>query len=114
MGTVPFPELTDVAVMFRVMNGGRPTKSASILDSVWTLMLECWEAETQKRPSAAQIVSRLCDPQIGAIPSDAAPDWDPWHTSKFRSSLREHTLFGKIDNWREVSKIGLPPHGCVV
>ncbi|KAJ7789054.1 kinase-like domain-containing protein, partial [Mycena leptocephala] len=51
-GTIPFPDLNDVAVMFRVMNNERPTKSSSILDSVWTLMMECWKAKPQERPSA--------------------------------------------------------------
>jgi hypothetical protein len=100
--------------MFRVMNDERPAKTSSIPDSVWTLMMECWKAKPQERPSATEIVSRLRDHPIGAVPSNAALDWDPWHTSKFRSSLQEHTLFGKIDDWLQVSKIGSPiPRGCV-
>ncbi|KAJ7793004.1 kinase-like domain-containing protein, partial [Mycena leptocephala] len=50
-GTVPFPKLNNVAVIRRVVQGERPTKSSSILDYVWTLMMECWKAEPQERPS---------------------------------------------------------------
>ncbi|KAJ7140920.1 kinase-like domain-containing protein [Mycena epipterygia] len=108
-GSVPFYELTnDVAVMFHVMEHQRPSRSPSILDDVWNLMMECWKTEPAERPSADQIVFRLRDRPIGAMPTDAASDWDPWYTSKFRSSLEEHTLFlscGKIDDWLQVSEI---------
>ncbi|KAJ6592918.1 kinase-like domain-containing protein, partial [Mycena capillaripes] len=93
-GDLPFCDLNnDGAVMFQVMQGQRPTRSLSIPDNVWDLMEECWKADPEARPSAKQIVSRLRDPPICAIPTDAASDWDPCYTSKFRSSLEEHTLF---------------------
>jgi hypothetical protein len=92
-----------VAVMFRVMKGDHPKQSSDIPNEVWTLMTECWRADPDERPFAAQIVSRLRGHTIGAVPTDAAHDWDRWRTAKFRSSLQEHTLFGRIDNWLPVS-----------
>ncbi|KAJ7466906.1 kinase-like domain-containing protein [Mycena latifolia] len=106
-GNFPFHELVnDVAVMFHVMQGNRPKQPSGIMDEIWTVMTECWEADPEQRPSAAQIVFRLRDRPICAFPTDAASDWDPWYTSKFRSSLEEHTLFlscGTIDDWLQVS-----------
>ncbi|KAF7349098.1 hypothetical protein MVEN_01431900 [Mycena venus] len=95
-GTIPFYELTEVAVMFRVVQGDRPKQHPSITASIWNIMMECWKTEPKDRPSAVYIVSRLRDHSIGAVQNDAALDWDRWHTAKFRSSLQEHTLL-KID-----------------
>ncbi|KAJ6526934.1 hypothetical protein DFH09DRAFT_164786 [Mycena vulgaris] len=93
-GNHPFHELVnDVAVMYQVMQGSRPKQQSSIPDEVWNLMVECWKPEPEQRPSADEIVFRLRDRPIDATPTDAASDWDPWYTSKFRSSLEEHTLF---------------------
>jgi hypothetical protein len=105
--------------MYQVMQGERPTRSSSIPDEVWILMAECWTEDPRERLSAEEIVFRLRDRPIGAVPTrvnflplqsglmtlDTASDWDPWYTSKFRSSLEEHTLFlscGKIDDWLQV------------
>ncbi|KAJ6465314.1 kinase-like domain-containing protein, partial [Mycena sanguinolenta] len=93
-GDLPFCDLLkDGAVILAVMEGKRPRRSSSIPDNVWDLMAECWKAVPEERPSATHIVSRLRDPPICAIPTDAASDWDPCYTSKFRSSLEEHILF---------------------
>ncbi|KAJ7502578.1 kinase-like domain-containing protein, partial [Mycena galericulata] len=108
-GNLPFHELSnDGAVILRVMNHQRPTRSSSISDDVWNLMTECWKTEPAQRPSADRIVFRLRDRPICALPTDAASDWDPWYTSKFRSSLEEHTLFlscGNVDDWLQVSNV---------
>ncbi|KAJ7762577.1 kinase-like domain-containing protein [Mycena metata] len=105
-GSLPFYDLpTDVAVMYQVMHGQRPKRTSVIEDSVWNLMTECWTADPQERPSIEQIVFRLRDRPIGAVPTDTASDWSPWYTSKFRSSMEEHTLFlscGSIDDWLQV------------
>ncbi|KAJ7815920.1 kinase-like domain-containing protein [Mycena leptocephala] len=93
-GDLPFCDLPkDSAVMFKVIEGQRPRRSLSIPNDVWDLMEECWKEDPAARPSAKRIVSRLRDHPICAIPTDAASDWDPCYTSKFRSSLEEHTLF---------------------
>ncbi|KAF8182998.1 kinase-like domain-containing protein, partial [Mycena galopus ATCC 62051] len=93
-GDLPFFDLpNDGAVILAIMDNQRPKRSSNIPDNVWDLMAEWWKAVPEERPSAKQIVSRLRDVPICAIPTDAASDWDPCYTSKFRSSLEEHTLF---------------------
>jgi hypothetical protein len=73
-------------------------------------MMTCWQTETNKRPSAKQIVSRLREEPIGAKPAETGSDWDPSHTSKFRSTLWEHAL-KMIDDWVQVSILGLYTDG---
>ncbi|KAJ7933117.1 kinase-like domain-containing protein, partial [Mycena leptocephala] len=92
-GKIPFFEVSEHAVVMHVVNGNLPQKLSSISDAVWPLMEECWGTEPGKRPMAQQIVARLGDPPIGATPTNAASDWEPLYTSKFRSSLQDHTLF---------------------
>ncbi|KAF7318578.1 hypothetical protein HMN09_00368200 [Mycena chlorophos] len=108
-GNVPFFEITrDVAVMLHVIQGHRPERPSSssphpIPDALWSLMQECWHAEpTDRRPTAAQIIFTLRDSPLGAVRNDPVSDWDPLSTSKFRSSLEEHTLFlscGAVEDW---------------
>ncbi|KAF7290843.1 hypothetical protein MIND_01325500 [Mycena indigotica] len=102
-GNIPFFELTtDIAVMFQVIQGNRPDRPNTIPDALWKLMEECWAANPSDRPTTTQLVFRLRDSPIGAVRSDPARDWDPWTTSKFRSSLEEHTLFlscGAMEDW---------------
>ncbi|KAJ7731353.1 kinase-like domain-containing protein, partial [Mycena metata] len=90
---VPFFELTDYAVVLHVHKCNIPQKLSGIPDDIWPLMEECWETEPGKRPMAKDIVARLSAPPICAAPTNAASDWEPLYTSRFRSSLQEHTLF---------------------
>ncbi|KAJ7798019.1 kinase-like domain-containing protein, partial [Mycena leptocephala] len=100
-GDLPFFDLpNDGAVILKVIQGQRPGRSLSIPENVWDLMEECWKRDPEARPSAKRIVSRLRDPPICATPSDAASDWDPCYTSKFRFSLEEHTLFPLLEYGR--------------
>ncbi|KAJ7765080.1 hypothetical protein DFH07DRAFT_811344 [Mycena maculata] len=107
-GQLPFHELTnDAAVIYNVMRGQRPKRTRHISDGVWNLMVDCWKTEPDQRLSADQIVFRLRDRPICALPTDTASDWDPWYTSKFRSSLEEHTLFlscGKVEDWLQFTQ----------
>ncbi|KAJ7057704.1 kinase-like domain-containing protein [Mycena amicta] len=123
-GNIPFYDLpNDVAVMFHVVQGGRPkhpdphprtgpSTRTGLPVSLWRLMQQCWSENPKDRPTATEIVFRLRDSPIGAVRTDpsADPDWDPWSTSKFRSSLEEHTLFlscGAMEDW--VQFIRRPP-----
>jgi hypothetical protein len=77
-------------------------------------MEECWHTDPEKRPSAKDIVVRLSDRPIDAIPTKATADWEPSDTAKFRSSLQDHTLFllrGNIDDWLQVSNFVFVHHG---
>ena len=111
-GTIPFPELpNDVAVMFAVIEGKRPLQPMSctgtmVLDSLWELLNNCWEAKAEMRPVVLQIVEWLEGPSIQAKTISSTTDWDDKFTSRFRRSLQttdlllsltrvEHILFGK-------------------
>ncbi|KAJ7862080.1 kinase-like domain-containing protein, partial [Mycena leptocephala] len=64
-GRVPFRELpNDVAVVFRVANGKRPSRPTSCsgntaFDSLWELLQNCWDGRPSMRPTAPQVVERL-------------------------------------------------------
>ena len=111
-GTIPFPELSnDMAVMFAVIGEKRPSRPMSctgttVLDSLWELLNNCWEAKAEMRPTALQIVKQLEGPLIAAKTMPSTKDWDDKSTSRFRHSLQitnlplsltriEHILFGK-------------------
>ncbi|KAJ7057695.1 kinase-like domain-containing protein [Mycena amicta] len=111
-GYVPFWELTnDVAVMFQVIQGQRPKRSPGNIpekEKLWRLMTECWDGDPEKRPTAPQVVFTLRDRGIGAVPTSETADWESWYTSKFRSSLEEHTLFlscGSVDDWQQFTRM---------
>jgi hypothetical protein len=71
-GTIPFAELpNDMAVMFAVIEGKRPSRPMSctgttVLDSLWELLNNCWEAKAEMRPKVLQIVKQLEGPLIAA------------------------------------------------
>ncbi|KAJ7815390.1 kinase-like domain-containing protein, partial [Mycena leptocephala] len=111
-GTVPFAEFpNDMAVMFAVIGGKQPSRPMSctgttVLDSLWELLNNCWEAKAEMRPTALQIVKQLEGPLIAAKTMSSTKDWDDKFTSRFRHSLQttdllllltriEHILFGK-------------------
>ncbi|KAJ7625897.1 hypothetical protein FB45DRAFT_1030228 [Roridomyces roridus] len=104
-GNHPFHEVSnDAAVMFRIINNERPTRSPDISNNIWDVMSKCWKAHHAERLLINDIISTLREPPIRALPTGAASDWGPWYTSKFRSSLEEHTLFlpcGQIDEWQK-------------
>ncbi|KAJ7875245.1 kinase-like domain-containing protein, partial [Mycena leptocephala] len=93
-GKVPFYELSnDMAVMFKVMVGQRPSKpfswsGTSVLEDLWHLLQDCWNKTPDMRPQVAQIVQRLTSPPIQARTVQATADWDEESTSKFRRSLQ--------------------------
>ncbi|KAJ7038888.1 kinase-like domain-containing protein, partial [Mycena alexandri] len=97
-GTVPFHDLlNEVAVILKVIDGQRPTQPAScsgalVLDCLWELLQNCWEAKAETRPTASQIVERLRGPSIRAQVPASTPDWDNKFTSKFRRSLQARRL----------------------
>ncbi|KAJ6598357.1 kinase-like domain-containing protein [Mycena vulgaris] len=93
-GKVPFHELpNDMAVMFMVAEGKRPSRPPSCsgttaLDSLWTLLQECWRGVSETRPTAAQILDRLLGPLIQATTTQSTTDWDEKFSSKFRRSMQ--------------------------
>ncbi|KDQ17830.1 hypothetical protein BOTBODRAFT_77749, partial [Botryobasidium botryosum FD-172 SS1] len=64
-GQIPFPHLADREIIQCLAIGryDRPTDSDAIAcgldDGMWALILECWDRDPLRRPSASQIVERL-------------------------------------------------------
>jgi len=64
---VPFSEIRqDTAVTYRVWNGEFPKRpqddeivARGLDDTMWGLMMDCWNVAPEQRPSATDIVSRL-------------------------------------------------------
>ncbi|CAE7170460.1 unnamed protein product [Rhizoctonia solani] len=60
-GGFPFPDRTDINVIFAVVGGALPIRpkelgSGQKGDLMWQLLLDCWNRNPNKRPSAAQVV----------------------------------------------------------
>jgi hypothetical protein len=77
------------------MNGGRASRPSSfyqrtcfLTDSMWAIMEACWEHDTERRPTAAQIVQML---PCGSL-ADAQPrsDWGDLSSSSFRTFHNKH------------------------
>ncbi|CAE7154799.1 unnamed protein product [Rhizoctonia solani] len=63
-GTFPFPDRTDISVIFAVVGGALPTRPAELGsdrkdDLMWQLLLGCWSRNASERPSAEQVVEAL-------------------------------------------------------
>ncbi|KDQ17861.1 hypothetical protein BOTBODRAFT_541919 [Botryobasidium botryosum FD-172 SS1] len=77
-GKVPFPRLTDHAIILHVAVGqyDRPTDSDAIAcglgDEMWALIQECWNRDPRERPSASQVVGRL---RRMPKPASVNPSW---------------------------------------
>ncbi|KAJ7113586.1 kinase-like domain-containing protein, partial [Mycena epipterygia] len=101
-GKVPFYELpNDMAVMFHVVAGKRPSQSSSCsgttaLDNLWDLLQDCWKETPDTRPTAAQIVERLKNPAIQVKTTQSTTDWDVKFSSKFRRSLQLQPLLPSV------------------
>ncbi|KAJ7235050.1 kinase-like domain-containing protein, partial [Mycena rebaudengoi] len=94
-GNAPFYEVQrDVAIILKVIAGERPSRPSGsgadplLMNSLWTLLQNCWADNAENRPEATQIVKRLLDYPIHAGISKLSADWDESYTSKFRRSLR--------------------------
>ncbi|KAJ7040994.1 hypothetical protein C8F04DRAFT_1031883 [Mycena alexandri] len=102
-GKIPFHDSpNDMAVMFKILQGGHPTRPPSCsgttqLDSLWKLLQHCWNGQAHMRPSAAEIVEWLVAPSIGATFIASTTDWDDKFTCKFRRSLQDRPLLPSVN-----------------
>ncbi|KAJ7267286.1 kinase-like domain-containing protein [Mycena rebaudengoi] len=107
-GKAPFYEVQmDVAIILKVIGGERPSRPIPgsralaepiLMNSLWTLVQDCWADNAGDRPLAAQIVNRLLASPIYARISKSSADWDESYTSKFRRSLRSMPLLPCIND----------------
>ncbi|KAK1218791.1 hypothetical protein PQX77_018501 [Marasmius sp. AFHP31] len=83
-GTYPFHDLRDGAVILAVIthkkHPDRPKEARELSDSMWEIMLSCWQHNQQLRPRAVDLLARvgaLENPSTGtAIQSRQARDCD--------------------------------------
>ncbi|KAF7360266.1 Protein kinase domain-containing protein [Mycena venus] len=98
-GKAPFFDVSlDATVIFKVLDGGRPSRPPTIPfdDPLWLLLQDCWQERPCDRPNVSQIIEHLVGPTIGAKTTDAAIDWDETISSKCRRSLQEWLLLPSI------------------
>ncbi|KAG7090203.1 hypothetical protein E1B28_011806 [Marasmius oreades] len=94
---VPFYELNDGAVIVAVLlDKKHPSRSVApglpeIQDSMWEMMLSCWNTDPKSRPTAADLLSRLGDVGQG---NEAVRDWTD---SIDQSEIRNHVKYPTID-----------------
>ncbi|KAF7374851.1 Calcium-transporting ATPase [Mycena sanguinolenta] len=71
---VPFFESTnDAAVMFKVVEGARPSRLEVISQNLWLLLEDCWHQQTDKRPKMAAISQRLSRQRKGGKDIQQSP-----------------------------------------
>ncbi|KAF9259857.1 kinase-like protein, partial [Marasmius fiardii PR-910] len=79
---IPFHELRfEVAVIYTVVIQRRHPScpdSASLNDTMWEIMMDCWNTEPWERPEASEVLTRVtalgCLTTSGSI--KPAPSWD--------------------------------------
>ncbi|KAJ7586650.1 kinase-like domain-containing protein [Mycena floridula] len=103
-GKPPFCEqkkFHEMAIMFKVRNGERPTRPASseLNDTVWNCMEDCWKKNPDERPTAEEIVQRLSGmPELSGLDRpNSDTEWDESFARRLRSSLRENPLLPTIE-----------------
>ncbi|KAF9265335.1 kinase-like protein [Marasmius fiardii PR-910] len=58
---LPFPKLSDVSVVIKVLKGARPDRPTGVWcpDNVWQLVERCWDQDWLKRPTATYVLNYL-------------------------------------------------------
>ncbi|KAJ7767198.1 kinase-like domain-containing protein [Mycena metata] len=92
-GNSPFYEtLKDVAVILKISQGETPSRPSSwstpVLDELWQLLQDCWNATPDLRPTATTIVKHLKGSPFQLKTPKGAPDWDKESMSEARRSLQ--------------------------
>ncbi|KAF8211580.1 kinase-like domain-containing protein [Mycena galopus ATCC 62051] len=94
-GKVPFFEVAnEAAIIFKVIEGIRPSGLEAISPDFRLLIGACWHQEADKRPTMTAILRRL---PIAAKRKQSRPDWDPTYSARFRRSVQEWPLLPSID-----------------
>ena len=75
-GTLPFGKRSGWEVVFKVVEGTRPTKpekasQLGLSGKVWTLLEDCWQTDRELRPSVRGVLSRVksAASSCGTLPS---------------------------------------------
>ncbi|KAF7354933.1 Protein kinase domain-containing protein [Mycena sanguinolenta] len=96
-GKIPFFELAnDVAIIFKVVEGVRPSRLDAISSDLWVLLEDCWHQQVDKRPTMNAISHRLLRQPIRGDIKQSPPDWDDAYSARFRRFIQEWPLFSLI------------------
>jgi len=96
-GQVPLHEVSEWIVPVVVNQGRRPLRPSHDIclrrgldNDMWNLMEACWQMEPSSRPTAGEVVARICAKP--SLPTDTRPDsnWDNMFVSQLRSNLTHH------------------------
>ncbi|KAG8875732.1 hypothetical protein FRB97_004767 [Tulasnella sp. 331] len=69
------------------------TRSASLQDNVlWSLLLSCWEADSDKRPTMDEVVERLEAMRFGLVPLSDTTHHIPIHSATGAELPRDHSV----------------------
>ncbi|KAJ6516320.1 kinase-like domain-containing protein, partial [Mycena sanguinolenta] len=92
-GKVPFFEITnDVAILLKVVEGGRPSRLEVIPLDIWLLLDDCWQQQIDKRPTTVVVSQLLSRRPIEEEQKESPPDWDDAYSARFRRSIQEWPL----------------------
>ncbi|KAF7354911.1 DH domain-containing protein [Mycena sanguinolenta] len=96
-GEIPFFEIaTEVAIIFKVVEGVRPSRLETISPDLWLLLEDCWHQEIDKRPTTTVILRQLLRQPFEGEIKQSPPDWDSTYSARFRRSIQEWPLFPSI------------------
>ncbi|KAJ7588707.1 kinase-like domain-containing protein [Mycena floridula] len=106
-GQVPFHEITrEITVSLNVLRGVRPTRPSltELNNAMWQCMEECWKQIKEERPTATDLVNRLCTmPELLGV---ALPEshWDETFPRSLRSSLHDNPLLPSVEELQQSLK----------
>lgn len=55
LGETPYKGMKNTEVLEEVMKGTRPTRPQNCPDNLWSLMLQCWDADPNNRPTFQEV-----------------------------------------------------------
>ncbi|KAJ7186086.1 kinase-like domain-containing protein [Mycena filopes] len=97
-GKPPFFDIhNEVAIILKVVEGGRPSPLEGVFSAnLWLLLEDCWTTSPDKRPTMTVVIQRLVGEGIGASVTRAQPDWDETYSARFRRSVQEWPLLPSV------------------
>ena len=58
-GKPPFHGTSDVAIVAKVLNGGRPPREVGFMERLWKMMEQCWRPQPSDRPRVTEVLQCL-------------------------------------------------------
>lgn len=55
-GRLPYDTLTNEEVLSSVLKGFRPDRPSECTDEVWNIIIECWVADAESRPTFQDVI----------------------------------------------------------